>query len=83
MSTQEEINRWVLEIIYRNHASGDDALNADNLQLILDTEKEKIRIAIEILEKKNYIHNKEEGIKISAHGLSVINQREFSFCPHL
>jgi hypothetical protein len=81
MSTQEDVTRWVLEIIYRNQVSGDESLNAEDLQTILDTNEEKISIALETLVKKNYLQREKEVIKLSAHGLSVMNQREFSFCP--
>jgi len=83
MSTQEDINRLILEVIYRNHVSKGDALNAKNLQTILDTDEGGISVALETLENKNYIQREKEEIKISTHGLSVMNQREFSFCPHL
>ena len=83
MSKQEDITRWVLEIIYRNQVSGDNSLNTETLQSLLDIEREKINLALEILEKKNYVQLDGEEIKLCTHGLTIMNQREFSFCPHL
>ncbi|MBN2336035.1 hypothetical protein JXL21_10795 [Candidatus Bathyarchaeota archaeon] len=79
----EENRRSILEVLYRHRASGHGRLSMEDLRSIEFIDGGRLLGDVEYLAAGGYVEADGGMVGLTEHGFTVMNSREFSFCPHL
>ena len=78
-----ENRRFIMEVLYRHRASGGGAVSMDELGSLDFIDAGRLREDMDYLEALDYVELLDGRVSLTEYGFTLMENREFSFCPHL
>ncbi len=75
--------RSIMESLYRHRASGGGSVSLEDMGSLDYIEAGRLREDLEYLEALDYLELLDGRVALTELGFTVMENREFSFCPHL
>jgi hypothetical protein len=72
-----------MEVLYRHRASGGDTVSLEGMRSLDFIDAGRLREDIEYLEAIDYVELLDGRVGLTELGFMLMENREFSFCPHL
>jgi hypothetical protein len=82
-TSTDENRRFIMEVLYRHRASGGGAVSLDELGSLDFIDAGRLHEDIEYLEALDYMVLLDGRVGLTEYGFTLMENREFSFCPHL
>jgi len=82
-SSAIENRRSIMEVLYRHRASGGASVRLEVLGSLDCIDTGRLREDLEYLEALDYVEVLDGGVGLTELGFTLMESREFSFCPHL
>jgi len=79
----DENRRIIMEVLYRHRASGGGTVNLEDVRSLDLIDAGRLRDDIEYLEALDYVELLDGRVGLTELGFMLMENREFSFCPHL
>jgi len=79
----DENRRIIMEVLYRHRASGGGTVNLEDVRSLVFIDAGRLRDDIEYLEALDYVELLDGRVGLTDLGFMLMENREFSFCPHL
>ena len=79
----DENRRIIMEVLYRHRASGGGAVNLEDLRSVDFIDAGRLLEDVEYLEALDYVELLDGSVGLTELGFMLMENREFSFCPHL
>jgi hypothetical protein len=78
-----ENRRSIMEVLYRHRASGGGPVSLEEMGSLGFIDVGRLREDMEYLEALDYVELLDGGVALTDLGFTLMDNREFSFCPHL
>ena len=78
-----ENRRSIMEVLYRHRASGGDVVSLEDMGSLDFIDSGRLREDMEYLEELGYVELLDGRVGLTELGFTVMETREFSYCPHL
>jgi hypothetical protein len=72
-----------MEVLYRHRASGGGSVSLEGMRSLDFIDARRLREDIEYLEAIDYVELLDGRVGLTELGFMLMENREFSFCPHL
>ena len=82
-ASADENRRIIMEVLYRRRASGGGAVNLEDLRSVDFIDAGRLLEDMEYLEALDYVELLDGRVGLTELGFMLMENREFSFCPHL
>ncbi len=82
-TSAEENRRCIMEVLYRHRASGGGTVSLEDMRSLGFIDAERLLEDVEYLEALDYVGLLDGRVGLTERGFSLMENREFSFCPHL
>jgi len=82
-TSADENRRIIMEVLYRHRASGGGAVSLEDLKSLDFIDAGRLRDDMEYLEELDYVELLDGRVGLTELGFMLMENREFSFCPHL
>lgn len=82
-ASADENRRIIMEVLYRRRASGGGAVNLEDLRSVDFIDAGRLLEDVEYLEALDYVELLDGSVGLTELGFMLMENREFSFCPHL
>ena len=82
-ASADENRRIIMEVLYRRRASGGGAVNLEDLRSVDFIDAGRLLEDVEYLEALDYVELLDGRVGLTELGFMLMENREFSFCPHL
>jgi hypothetical protein len=79
----EENRRIIMEVLFRHRASGGDTVSLDDMSSLDFIDSSKLHEDIEYLGALDYLELHNGHVRLTELGFTLMQNREFSYCPHL
>ena len=78
-----ENRRSIMEVLYRHRASGGGSVSLGDMETLDFIDSGRLREDMEYLEELGYVELLDDCVGLTELGFTVMETREFSYCPHL
>ena len=78
-----ENRRSIMEVLYRHRASGGGSVSLGDMEMLDFIDAGRLREDMEYLEELGYVELLDGRVGLTELGFTVMETREFSYCPHL
>ena len=82
-ASAEENRRSIMEVLYRHRASGGGTVSLEGMRSLDFIDAGRLREDTEYLEALDYVELLDGRVGLTELGFTLMENREFSFCPHL
>jgi hypothetical protein len=82
-TSTDENRRFIMEVLYRHRASGGGAVSLDELGSLDFIDAGRLHEDMDYLEALDYVKLLDDRVGLTEYGFTLMENREFSFCPHL
>ena len=82
-ASADENRRIIMEVLYRHRASGGGAVSLEDVRSLDFIDAGRLRDDMEYLEELDYVELLDGRVGLTELGFMLMENREFSFCPHL
>ena len=82
-ASADENRRSIMEVLYRHRASGGGTVSLEDIGSLDFIDAGRLREDMEYLEALDYVELLDECVGLTEYGFTLMENREFSFCPHL
>ena len=82
-ASADENRRIIMEVLYRRRALGGGAVNLEDLRSVDFIDAGRLLEDVEYLEALDYVELLDGSVGLTELGFMLMENREFSFCPHL
>ena len=82
-ASAEENRRSIMEVLYRHRASGGGTVSLDDMKSLNFIDAGRLREDTVYLEALDYVELLDGRVGLTEYGFTLMENREFSFCPHL
>jgi DeoR/GlpR family transcriptional regulator of sugar metabolism len=81
--TEEDRRRHIMVTLYKSDSWGEATVEVFSLARLLEAELETLICDLNYLEGIGYVRLTDSGASLTEAGYLAMDNREFSFCPHL
>jgi DeoR/GlpR family transcriptional regulator of sugar metabolism len=81
--TKEDRRRHIMATLYKSDSRGEAMVEIANLARLLEADLETMRCDLKYLEGIGYVRLTASKVALTEVGYLAMDNREFSFCPHL
>ena len=82
-ASADENRRIIMEVLYRHRASGGGAVSLEDMGSLDIIDAGRLSEDMEYLESLGYVELIDGRVGLTEIGFTLMETREFSFCPHL
>jgi hypothetical protein len=82
-ASADENRRFIMEVLYRHRASGGGAVSLDELGSLDFIDAGRLHEDMDYLEALDYVKLLDDRVGLTEYGFTLMENRKFSFCPHL
>jgi hypothetical protein len=82
-TSTDENRRIIMEVLYRHRASGGGTVSLEDIGSLGFIDAGRLREDMEYLEALDYVELLDGRVGLTEYGFTLMENREFSFCPHL
>lgn len=82
-ASADENRRIIMEVLYRHRASGGGTVSLEDIGSLDFIDAGRLHEDMEYLEALDYVELLDGRVGLTEYGFTLMENREFSFCPHL
>ncbi len=82
-TSTDENRRFIMEVLYRHRASGGGTVSLEDWRSQDFIDAGRLHEDMEYLKELDYVELLDGRVGLTEYGFTLMENREFSFCPHL